>query len=64
LFDRSGFERIAVHTVVNRYPLRYWLRLARVPERFVRMLGPLASAALSIPVGNLWVVGYRPRGSV
>ena len=64
LFERSGFERIAVHTVVNRYPLRYWLRLARVPERFVRMLGPLAATALSAPVGNVWAVGYRPRGSV
>jgi SAM-dependent methyltransferase len=64
LFERSGFERIEVHSLVNRYPLRYWLRLARVPERFVRMLGPLASTALRVPVGNLWVVGYRPGGSV
>ena len=64
LLERSGFERIEVHTLVNRYPLRYWLRLARVPARFVRVLGPLASFALSVPVGNLWAVGYRPRGRV
>jgi SAM-dependent methyltransferase len=59
LFERSGFERIEVHTLVNRYPLRYWLRLARIPRPVVHMLGPLATFALSIPAGNLWVVGYR-----
>jgi len=64
LLERSGFQGVEVHTLVNRYPLRYWLRLARAPHALVRLLGPLASIAVSLPAGNLWVVGYRPRGSV
>jgi SAM-dependent methyltransferase len=64
LLERSGFERIEVHGLVNRYPLAYWLRLARAPARFVRALDPVASLAVTVPAGNLWAVGYRPRGSV
>jgi SAM-dependent methyltransferase len=60
LLERSGFERIEVHTLVNRYPLRYWLRLARIPLP----LGRLGALAVSLPAGNLWAVGYRPGGSV
>jgi len=60
LLERSGFERIEVHTLVNRYPLRYWLRLARVPLP----LGRLGALALSLPAGNVWAVGYRAGGSV
>src|SRR5439155_19788954 len=47
LLERSGFERIAVHTLVNRYPLRYWLRLARVPLP----LGRPGAAAPRLPGG-------------
>jgi SAM-dependent methyltransferase len=64
LLERSGFERIEVHGLVNRYPLRYWLRLARAPAQLVRALGPVASLPLTVPAGNLWAVGYRPGGSV
>jgi SAM-dependent methyltransferase len=64
LLERSGFERVEVHGLVNRYPVRYWLRLARAPASLVRALGPVASLPLSVPAGNLWAVGYRPRGSV
>src|SRR5262249_32368211 len=31
LLERSGLERIEVRGLVNRYPLGYWLRLARAP---------------------------------
>jgi len=64
LLERSGFERVEVHGLVNRYPVRYWLRLARAPASLVRALGPVASLPLSVPAGNLWAVGYRPCGSV
>jgi SAM-dependent methyltransferase len=60
LLERSGFERVEVHGLVNRYPLSYWLRLARVPLP----LGRLGESAVSLPAGNLWAVGYRPGGSV
>ena len=64
LLERSGFERVEVHGLVNRYPVRYWLRLARAPASLVRALGSVASLPLSVPAGNLWAVGYRPCGSV
>jgi SAM-dependent methyltransferase len=64
LLERSGFERIEVHGLVNRYPLGYWLRLARAPAPLVRALGPVASLPLTVPAGNLWAVGYRPGGRV
>jgi len=64
LLERSGFERIEVHGLVNRYPLAYWLRLARAPAGLTRMLGRVASLPVAVPAGNLWAVGYRPRGSV
>jgi SAM-dependent methyltransferase len=60
LLERAGLERIEVHSLVNRYPLRYWLRLARLPSP----RGRLGAIAVSLPVGNLWAVGYRRRGSV
>jgi SAM-dependent methyltransferase len=64
LLERSGFERVEVHGLVNRYPLGYWLRLARAPAALVRKLGRVASLPLAVPAGNVWAVGYRPRGSV
>jgi SAM-dependent methyltransferase len=64
LLERSGFERVEVHRLVNRYPLGYWLRLARAPAALVRTLGRVASLPLAVPAGNLWAVGYRRRGSV
>lgn len=66
LLERSGFERVEVRPLRNRYPLRYWLRLAPVPEG---AKGPLlafaggarwGAVAVSLPVGNLLAVGYRP----
>jgi SAM-dependent methyltransferase len=64
LLERAGFARIEVHAFVNRYPLRYWLRLASVPPGLVRTLGRVAALPVSVPVGNLWAVGYREAGSV
>ena len=64
VLGRSGFERIEVHPLVNRYPVRYWLRLARAPAPLVGALGRVASLPLSVPAGNIWAVGYRPGGSV
>ena len=64
LLEQAGFEHVVVHTLVNRYPLRYWARLAGIPDRVVRLLGAAASLPVPLPAGNLWAVGYRPRGSV
>ena len=64
LLERAGFERITVESLVNRYPIGYWLRLARAPRAVVRRLGRLSSLPLAAPAGNIWAVGYRARPSV
>src|SRR5262249_22958178 len=64
LLARSRLERVGVHGLVNWYPRGYWLRLARAPAALRRMLGRVASLPLAVAAGNLWAVGYRPRGSV
>jgi SAM-dependent methyltransferase len=65
LLERTGFTGVEVRRMTNRYPLHYWLKLAPVPRRLKEPLvggarrGPLRSLALSLPVGNLSVVGFR-----
>jgi len=66
LLLRGGFERIEVRTLVNRYPLGYWLRLAPAPSTVKSGVGTalartrLNDVLLSLPAGNLVAVGYRP----
>jgi SAM-dependent methyltransferase len=65
LLERTGFERVEVRRITNRYPLHYWLKLAPVPRRVKHTLvagarrGALSSLSLSLPVGNLAVTGFR-----
>jgi SAM-dependent methyltransferase len=65
LLERTGFARVEVRRITNRYPLHYWLKLAPVPRRVKRTLvggarrGFLRSLSLSLPVGNLSVTGFR-----
>lgn len=64
LLERSGFERVEVRTLVNRYPLGYWLRLAPAPSRMktgvetVLDRTHLNDVLLSFPAGNQVAVGY------
>lgn len=68
LLERSGFERIDVRTLVNRYPVGYWLRLAPAPAKVKSTLQStlarthLDNVLLSLPAGNLTAVGYRRAG--
>lgn len=64
LLERTGFAGVEVRPVVNRYPVRYWLRLLPLPSRVrepaLRALGSrLASAVVPMPAGNIAAVGYR-----
>jgi SAM-dependent methyltransferase len=65
LFSRAGFELVSVHSILNTYPLRYWLRLFPFPQAAKRWLlnrvGSTRVGALrvSLPVGNLVAVGYK-----
>jgi SAM-dependent methyltransferase len=61
----AGLEDVHQRRIRNRYPLRYWMRLAPLPDR---QQGWLASALertglgarpLTLPVGNLFAWGVR-----
>lgn len=64
---RAGFGELAVRPIVNRYPLHYWLKLAPLPAVLKRRLvgvlrtTPLGQLPLSLPVGNIVAVGFKPR---
>jgi SAM-dependent methyltransferase len=70
LLERSGFRRIEVARVANRYPLGYWLRLAplapTVSRRMQRALelARVSRLPLRIPAGNLIAVGHTARTGV
>lgn len=64
LLEGAGFARVELRPIVNRYPLKYWLRLLPVPSSltsaFLAAAGPrLSSAAIAFPVGNMAAVGYK-----
>jgi SAM-dependent methyltransferase len=69
LLDGAGLVDVGHRAIVNRYPLRYWVRLLPLPrragevvERLLRR-GGLGDRALTLPVGNLLAWGRRPAGS-
>jgi SAM-dependent methyltransferase len=66
MLERAGFVKLQTRTVVNRYPLRYWLRLLPVPGllkpatlRAVNGAG-LGGLPISLPAGNFAIVGLAP----
>ena len=66
LLEQNGYTKVKVVPVVNRYPLRYWLRLLPLPRdlklSLIRTLDWLGAGgwSLSIPVGNIAVIGFKP----
>ncbi len=65
LFERAGFELIALSPIRNAYPLRYWLRLTPLPESAKKIaLGllerfGLADRSFAMNVGNMLAVGIK-----
>ena len=65
LLKRAGFVDIEIRPFANRYPLRYWTRLAPLPsgarDRAIRALdrARLGALPLTVPVGNLVAVGWK-----
>ena len=64
--ESAGYVDVEVRTIVNQYPLDYWLRLLPLPAgiktsltRLANRIG-LGSLALPMPAGNLAVVGFKP----
>jgi SAM-dependent methyltransferase len=62
LMERSGFERLRLRHIVNRYPLRYWMRLAPLPTSLKERAraSRLGSLPLPLPVGNMVAIGFKP----
>lgn len=65
LLGRGGLREIGQEPIRNRYPVRYWARLAPLPERLAGGLSRglersgLAGRPLTVPVGNLLAWGVR-----
>lgn len=65
LLEKAGFRDVRIMAVVNRYPLRYWLRLLPLPVELKRSLiaaldrAGVGGWSLSLPVGNIAVFGFK-----
>jgi SAM-dependent methyltransferase len=65
LLEQNGFTEVRVIKIVNRYPLRYWLRLLPLPQgakrSLIKMLDHLGLGGLAVamPVGNIAVIGFK-----
>jgi SAM-dependent methyltransferase len=65
LLERAGFEEIRVARVTNRYPLRYWTKLAPIPAAVKRHVLPkversrIGAVPVSMRPGNLVATGWK-----
>jgi hypothetical protein len=66
LLRNAGFDSIEVSTVRNKYPVDYWIKLFPLPGPLKSAVRRLAEASgigrrlLSLPAGNLAVIGQKP----
>jgi SAM-dependent methyltransferase len=66
LLASSGFLTVEITPLVNRYPLRYWLRLAPLPGPLKKIVFPtldllgLGGLRIGVNVGNLLAIGRKP----
>jgi SAM-dependent methyltransferase len=66
LLSAAGLEVVGIRGISNRYPLRYWLRLAPLPTKLkstaMKALSACGAADLCVKlnVGNLMSLGRKP----
>jgi SAM-dependent methyltransferase len=66
LLEAAGLSNVLLKTVINRYPLRYWLRLFPLPGILknavirVAQTSALDRFPVPLPAGNLAAAGYKP----
>lgn len=66
LLTRVGFAPVALQSISNAYPLRYWLRLTPLPASVKAQITAaldrmgLADQHVSLRVGNMLAVGIKP----
>jgi SAM-dependent methyltransferase len=69
LLRDAGLTAQQIRAFSNRYPLRYWLRLAPLPGRAKRAIAAalaflrLDRVRLGVNVGNLLAIGRKPDGT-
>ncbi len=69
LLKNGGFEHIRTKSLKNKYPIRYWIRLFPFPGKAKGMVGKVAEASrvadvlVSLPAGNLALMGQKPAAS-
>ena len=67
LFTRAGFRDVAAVSFVNRYSLRYWVRLSPLPSSLKAFLGEFfnkpffSGIRLGVDVGNTIASGFKPK---
>jgi SAM-dependent methyltransferase len=67
LLEKTGFTNVMLMQVINRYPLRYWLRLLPFSKGLKRSLIAVldrigvGGMPLLMPVGNIAVIGFKPN---
>jgi len=66
MLTRCGFVGIEVRSIVNRYPLHYWLKLTPLPRRVkvaltasLKRIG-LGHLQIAIPAGNMAAWAFKP----
>lgn len=55
LLEQSGFEVLRVGSLLNSYPLGYWLRMLKLPSP-----KPLSKVGFPIPAGNIYALARLP----
>ena len=66
LLREAGFERVEVHPLRNRYPLRYWLQLVPLSGRLKAAVRVSLEAVgldrrpVSLGAGNVFAIAYKP----
>jgi 2-polyprenyl-3-methyl-5-hydroxy-6-metoxy-1,4-benzoquinol methylase len=70
LLRNAGFDSVKVCSVRNKYPVDYWIKLFPLPTalksaaRGMAKTSGIGNLLLSIPAGNLAVVGRKPTIAV
>jgi hypothetical protein len=65
LLESAGFQTLAVKSIVNAYPVSYWLRLMPLPSSLKKSVDrcleklSLSQAILPMRVGNIIAVGIK-----
>jgi SAM-dependent methyltransferase len=68
ILEANGFDVQKEFSVLNRYPLRYWLQLTPMPRAVKRPLldflqkGPIGNIPVTLGVGNMGIIARKQAG--